>query len=195
MSKTFFFIKCVTYPNIKSVSRKSLNTQNLKTFFFFFQRTDKMGLPIWKPKRSSLDEIQEDICKRRRPFRTRNIEQLSPTERISVIIRHSNNNEPVTNESNSYEMRRNRLLRRQNLLTSSFTERQQSSSSIYGSPSHGDEVEQRAEQFIWEKRDLLDQLQETTLLLEHYLSEITLSESDTEDVSEFITQGSQFRQQ
>ncbi|KAG1148877.1 hypothetical protein G6F37_004345 [Rhizopus arrhizus] len=154
-----------------------------------------MGLPIWKPKRSSLDEIQEDICKRRRPFRTRNIEQLSPTERISVIIRHSNNNESVTNESNSYEMRRNRLLRRQNLLTSSFTERQQSSSSIYGSPSHGDEVEQRAEQFIWEKRDLLDQLQETTLLLEHYLSEITLSESDTEDVSEFITQGSQFRQQ
>ncbi|KAG0941437.1 hypothetical protein G6F32_008422 [Rhizopus arrhizus] len=146
-----------------------------------------MGLPVWKPKRRSLDEIQEDIRKQHQSLYGRNIGQLSTTERIPVITSHNNSNVSTSTEFALLQPH-NRISRRRNIMTSSFTERRQNQSSSDNSPIQQDELDHRIEQFISEKRDLLEQLQVTGFLLEQFLTARTRLGADTANVPEFITQ-------
>ncbi|KAG1047206.1 hypothetical protein G6F43_010334 [Rhizopus delemar] len=145
-----------------------------------------MGLPVWKPKRRSLDEIQEDIRKQHQSLYGRNIGQLSTTERIPVITSH-NSNVSTSTEFAPFQTH-NRISRRRNIMASSFTDIRQNRSSSDSSPIQQDELDHRIEQFISEKRDLLEQLQVTGFLLEQFLTARTRLGADTANVPEFITQ-------
>ncbi|KAG1467309.1 hypothetical protein G6F56_004481 [Rhizopus delemar] len=143
-----------------------------------------MGLPIWKPRQRSLDEMQEDINKRRRSFYARMMELPATTERIPVIARHNNSNESVTVDRPQYRMSPSGLVteiqpsdqpRYRLSSTGLITETQPRPTP---SPENNSEVEERLELFLSEKKDLLEHLQETSLFLEQYLSVITLTGTD-----------------
>ncbi|RCH80267.1 hypothetical protein CU098_007091 [Rhizopus stolonifer] len=156
-----------------------------------------MGLPIWKPRQRSLDEMQEDINKRRRSFYARMMELPATTERIPVIARHNNSNESVTVDRPQYRMSPSGLVteiqpsdqpRYRLSSTGLITETQPRPTP---SPENNSEVEERLELFLSEKKDLLEHLQETSLFLEQYLSVITLTGTDGISLSEFVSQASE----
>ncbi|CEG68017.1 hypothetical protein RMATCC62417_04355 [Rhizopus microsporus] len=140
-----------------------------------------MGLPIWKPRRRSIDEIQEDVHKQQIQMARSLLRQRVNTEGMPVITRHSYESALHTPS----HVRRHRISRRQNLLTSSFGDRRPNSNSSV----EQSELDRRIDQCISEKEDLLEQLQVTVSLLDQFLSARTRLGQEAVNIPEFITQG------
>ncbi|CAO3664825.1 unnamed protein product [Rhizopus microsporus] len=139
-----------------------------------------MGLPIWKPRRRSIDEIQEDVHKQQIQMARSLSRQRVNTEGMPVITRHSYESAPHTPS----HVRRHRISRRQNLLTSSFGDRRPNSNSSV----EQSELDRRIDQCISEKENLLEQLQVTVSLLDQFLSARTRLGQEAVNIPEFITQ-------
>lgn len=140
-----------------------------------------MGLPIWKPRRRSIDEIQEDVHKQQIQMARSLLRQRVNTEGMPVITGHSYESALHTPS----HVRRHRISRRQNLLTSSFGDRRPNSNSSV----EQSELDRRIDQCISEKEDLLEQLQVTVSLLDQFLSARTRLGQEAVNIPEFITQG------
>ncbi|KAI9270849.1 hypothetical protein BY458DRAFT_555773 [Sporodiniella umbellata] len=143
-----------------------------------------MGLPIWKPKKRSLEELQEELRKQQISFRARNSRYIATTDGTPVLTRHSSSNENSPSELTPLE-RYERLPTRQRNTDTAPESWPQNISQPSLTQHNGLE---RIEQFIADKKNLLEQLQITGFLLEQFLAARTRLGPDALAVPEFITQ-------